>query len=327
MPKIKIHKGKTVTTLIIYLCLFFIYPTQVNSLESKNYPLNRLRDHADGLNIEGGIIPLLKLKPTQRWVNLGVVLDRPFEDGIEYSEWAEKNAYPLKETSLPSYNEAYVNYVYATVLKYYIDHAHNLSNKPNEQLAKIIVHIHRGKSGPAHIELLTKILTDCFPNLKSETVKNKSKDNSALVTYHYANNTEIEFRYGSGFIPEVCGIFDDADIVISLSLVAGFNPKLNSGDIVIPKTFIPMPLSLMQMRKDLAYTVDNHLLEIMPDLIKKQDSNALNIINQKFRSTNPAKFNQVARQLTVTDFYPSTIVQVDNLFNPKSLPKILQIIE
>lgn len=316
---------------LVVILTFFCICTSALGDEKKTYPLHLLHNHGDALNIEGGLIPLYKLKPHQIWVNLGIVLDKPFEDGIDYNEWKKKNKYKLKETSFPNYNESLADYTYATLLKYYIDEAHTITNKPSSEPVKIIVHIHRGKSGPAHIALLEKLLTKCFySGKKSENLSSSLHPkifNNAIATYRYPGNTIIEYRYGSGLMPEIFGNFDNADIVISLSLVAGFNPNIPSGSIVVPTTFIPFTLFNMQLRKDLQYSVPNHLAKAIPKLVKSQDPKVINIINKLFRSENRNKGHLVAKRLTKGDFKIVTILQADGLFNAKLLPQTFEVIE
>ena len=91
-------------------CLFFCFFGCMHA-GIKEYPLEDLKNVADGLNIEGGSV-CNYLGEGQLWANLCVVLDRPFADGMEWQEITALNSFPLKETSILSYNEAQVNLAY-----------------------------------------------------------------------------------------------------------------------------------------------------------------------------------------------------------------------
>ena len=81
---------------IVGLAFFFLV-VMIHFLVADEFPLDQLKQVADGLNIEGGTIYHKYLRQEQIWSNLCVVLDRTFEDGVEWQELTNSNVFPLKE--------------------------------------------------------------------------------------------------------------------------------------------------------------------------------------------------------------------------------------
>lgn len=290
-------------------------------------PMDQLKCFADGLNIEGGTIPRQYLQEEQIWVNLCVVLDRPFEDGLEWQELTHLNPYPLKEASLLEYNEAQVNYSYAAIMHYYITHAHQIAHKSSDQTVKILIQVHRNTSGPAHVRLLESLLMECCPDL--QLVKEQKVPMTKYELYSYAVSTahvEIDFCYGTA--PEnlgEIGKYMDADVVISFSLIAGLNPNWKSGSLVISDHYVPFPLKESVYSWQKQYYIRNHLKEVISDIVKDQDQSIVDKINAYFRSPNPQKAHLKAQELARRDFKQATLLQVDDLFNPSQLPSHFKI--
>ena len=91
---------------LLYLLLFVIlFP----NLQAKFVKPEDLSQYAVALNIEGGLIPHKALSKDQIWANLTIILDRPMITGKTLEDITASNAYPLKEASIPSYNELKVN--------------------------------------------------------------------------------------------------------------------------------------------------------------------------------------------------------------------------
>ena len=280
-------------------CLFFCFFGCMHA-GIKEYPLEDLKNVADGLNIEGGSV-CNYLGEGQLWANLCVVLDRPFADGMEWQEITALNSFPLKETSILSYNEAQVNLAYGLVLKYYLTHAHTLVNKSSGSTVKILVQVHRNTSGPHHLALLKQLLDVLVP------IKN--------------DGIEVIMSYGTR--PELLaaeGKYKDADIVLSFSLVAGFNPDWPSGSLLLPQQHIPFSLKTLTLEMERKYLSKNHLHKVIGDVLNQQDESLLNLINHNFQSINSEKQGLIAKTLTLENFKEATLLQVDGMFNPSQLP-------
>lgn len=304
---------------IVGVVLFLL--TVISGVTAEEFPLVQLKYFADGLNIEGGIIYHKYLRQEQIWSNLCIVLDRPFEDGVEWQELTNLNTFPLKEAVLLDYNESQVNFAYATVMHYYITNAHKILAKPLNQIAKILIQVHRNTSGPRHIELLEQLLCECYPNLEKVKQKKDLLSKYELLSYFFPDiNVQVEYCYGVA--PENLGgqgKYSEVDIVLSFSLVAGLHSDWKSGSLLIPDQHIPFYLNNTYLALEGKYFVKNHLNQILCDLIKNQNSEILNIINTHFYSFNPQKRNLNAKKLTREDFKNAILLQVDGLFNPSQL--------
>lgn len=288
-----------------------------------DHSLNDLKFFADGLNVEGGI-PAQNLTKKQIWADLSLVLDRPFEDGVDLNEITETNSYPLKESSISSYNEAQANLTYLTVMHYYITHARKIAKKSQDDLVKMTVQVHRNGSGLPHLHLLEKLLLRAVPEFKGVKMDKGSEKNAAFTYLYPDYNTIVEYRYG--YTPETINNYQQQDIVLSISLNSGFNPLWPSGTLLIPFQFIPLDLETMNMNKNESYHVRNHLLEVLPDLIDSQNPAFVEIINDHFLSPNDAKKGLLASSLKYEDFHPATLLQANGLFNPKALPNEFHLI-
>lgn len=303
--------------ILMFLCGFIQL-----FLGADELPLSQLKQVADGLNIEGGTIYKKYLRNDQIWSNLCIVLDRPFEDGVEWQQLTDSNPYPLKEASIIDYNEAQVNYTYATIMHYYITHAHEISKKPANLPVKLHIQVHRNSSGPNHLELLERLLEQCYFDLDKTT----HRGIPPYSKYHFSTlnfsdfNVQIDFYYGAD--PDTLGnlgVYSDADIVLSFSLVAGLFPEWKSGTMLIPDLHIPFSLKSVHLNLSDRYLVQNHMNLALLDIIKFQDCKVLETINAKFISLNPLKQSK-AKPLTRHDFKKAALLQVDGLFNPSQLP-------
>jgi hypothetical protein len=306
--------------------VFFLLTVIARGLTAEDFPLSQLKLFADGLNIEGGTIYDKYLRQEQIWSNLCIVLDRPFEDGIEWQELTNTNTFPLKEAAILDYNEPQVNFTYATVMHYYITNAHRILDKPLNQVAKILIQVHRNTSGPRHIELLEELLCQCYPDLKKVKQKNDTLSEYELFSYFFPNiNVQIDYCYGVA--PENLGEqgkYSEVDIVLSFSLVAGLHPDWKSGSLLIPDQYIPFYLKNTHLALDEKYFVENHLNQILCDLIKNQPDQILNTVNTYFYSLNPKK-HHLAKKITHEDFKNAVLLQVDGLFNPSQLSQTFKL--
>jgi hypothetical protein len=283
--------------------------------------LSQLKSYVDVLNIEGGLIPTCHFSKDkhQIWANLAAILDRPLLNGIDLDEITKSNVYPLKESSIPEYNEAKVCLAHALFLKYYIGHAREIAEKSNREDVKIVIQVHRGSQAKLQIKNLESTLEMCFNGEFKRQPLAGFPVNVQSVYKSVQKQVVVEFRFG--YAPSTIGNYEDADIVLSLSLVAGLSEKLPSGSLVIPQKFVPMSLDDMVMKKSEEYEASNHLAGSIPDILQEQSEEFIAAINTIFRSPNPAKESLKATTLKVADFNPVSLLQVDGLFNPKTLPK------
>jgi hypothetical protein len=298
------------------------------TISAEEYPMDQLKYVADGLNIEGGTIYHKYLKSDQIWANLCVVLDRPFEDGIEWQELTDSNSFPLKEAAILDYNESQVNYAYATIMHYYITHAHRFLKRAPDQIAKILIQVHRNTSGPRHVELLEQLLCQCYPELeKVKSTKNALKSKHELFSYFFPDQyLQVDFCYGTA--PEnlgELGKYNEVDIVLSFSLVGGLNAGWKSGSLLIPNQHIPFYLNNGYMAFEKRYFVQNHLNYVLADILKSQNEAVLQKVNDSFYSKNSQKSKNQAKKFAREDFKSATLLQVDGNFNPSQLPSLFKL--
>ncbi|MBI5346068.1 MAG: hypothetical protein HZB76_02875 [Chlamydiae bacterium] len=307
--------------LRLIACFVFLFSI-LSAETTVEYQLKDLKLIADGLNIEGADTFIKYLRPGQIWANLCVILDRPFAEGVEWQEITDKNSYPLKETSIKSYNEPKVNLAYVLMLHYYLTNAHRLVNKSEQNEAVIIIQTHRNTSGPRQLELIENLLNECYPDMSKIKCCTDENCSYELFTYFFPDlNVRAIFYYGAlaEFIGKD-GKFNNADIVLSYSLVAGFNPNWPSGSLLIPNEWIPFSLKSMQLNETKRYFAENHLQTSLREVLKEQNDELIATVNEKFSSQNPLKIKQKTQRLVLEDFYPCRVIQADKIFNPSKLP-------
>ena len=193
-------------------------------IEAKSLALRDLNLYGDGLNIEGGIIPRYALGENQIWANICFVLDRPLLNRLDLDEITKENPYRLKEASLPNYNEPQAALVQALILKYYIENAHRICGIEEENLAHIIVQVHRNSSGPSHLDLLENFIKGFLQKHQPTLISSR---------VYQLGNCILELRHG--YASNDLNDYEGADVVISISLVAGLHEDWDSGTALIPK--------------------------------------------------------------------------------------------
>lgn len=273
-----------------------------------------LSSHADALNIEGGIIPSQELKKDQIWSNLAVVLDRPIVTKETLKEITAKNPFSLKEASILSFDEHKVNIAYAAILNYYLLQGRSILNKLSTDEVNIVFQIHRNSSAKKHLDLLLKILE---PWLSSNQLVKQEADNQLpnhLATYYFKpTNSTIEFR--KGFSRKDLSSYENVDIVVSFSMVAGLQTSQDSGTLLIPQHFIPYEVDSSELHFSEKFSARNHLKEVLNEVLSVQSDVLLEHVHT-IDSENPLKTKSGSLRLTENDFYEATILQADGYFYP-----------
>lgn len=281
--------------------------------------LNQLGSYVDALNIEGNRIPREHLEKDQLWMNLCIVLDCPFTDGVEISEISENNHYSLKESNLLEYNEPQVNLTYACLMKYLIMKSH-------EKPVKIVVHIHRNKSAYPQIDLIEDLMRAAMPELTIEKIIEET-DISHYICSFFVPEKNVTLQFRNCYNHDSYGGYEGCILVVSLSLVAGLHPDLKAGDLLVPNQVVPFDLETMTLYPDQITDAENHLWEALPEVIAVQDEDMIQSINDSFRSPNPEKSNQLAVPLSMEQFQQASLAQIDGTFNPSQLPKTFRTAE
>lgn len=300
----------------IVIAIFCLTGLSCLNGEVVSMPLNDVWHYGDALNIEGGFIPKRHLHNGQIWANLCFVLDRPFFDGVELKEITQKNSYPLKEANILAFNEHKAALATALVLKYYITEGHHLATLGDEEEARVVVQVHRNSTGPAHLHFLKKLLD--LMGLKAEET---GKTGQGMFLTFPEHRVVLDLR---------CGVlpvnFEDAHIIISISLAAGLHPAWESGTILMPCQFIPFDIHSMAVLPPLSYEVKNHMIEALDAILAKQDQTLIGQIKEGFVSPNPAKRDELTTPLVKADFHKARLLQVNGLFNPTEMPGTLALI-
>lgn len=290
-------------------------------------PLTSLKDFGDGMNVEGGSVAHKYLKAGQIWANVCPIMDHPFTNGVEFKDIKKRNIYPLKESSVAEYNEPQVNYAFVEIVHYYLTSGHRIAQKPPSETLNIVVQMHRNSSGPVHLTLLTQMLIVCYPELRINREDKSSFVYEHLVWQLPENNVRVSFYFSDDprFLGEAKK-YDAADIVVSLGLCGGLNPKYGSSTLLVPNTFIPFSVPNMCLSRTLQYEVQNHLLGDLEEIISQQSPYALKIINEQFVSPNPLKKEHKAKALVLDDFKRAVIIQSPDIINPSQMSATFQLV-
>lgn len=300
----------------IMIAIFCLAGLSSLSGEVISMPLTEVWHYGDALNIEGGFIFKRHLQREQIWANLCFVLDRPFFDGVELKEITQKNSYPLKEANILAFNEHKAALATALVLKYYITEGHHLAALSDGEQARVVVQVHRNSTGPAHLDFLKKLFD--LMGLKAEEISKTGKGQSLTFPEY---RVALELR--SGVLPVD---FEDAHIIISISLAAGLHPDWESGTVLMPYQFTPFDIHNMAVIQPLSYEVKNHMIEALDAILAKQDQTLISQIKEGFASLNPAKMGELTTPLAKADFHKARLLQVNGLFNPTEMPGTLALI-
>ena len=300
---------------LICLILLVSFVNVVSAMESiQEMGLENLSHYAGVLNIEGGRIPKTLNPSKQLWVNYGFVLDTPFDSsGLNHAELTKENRYPLKEASIPDYNEAKVNLFTLASLKYYINHAHELLGCSLQETLKIGFFVHRGTTGPVFIER----------NILPWVVKQVGSSTKPFSFYWEQLNVQLELL--SGYTDMDRLDFSNYDIVISWSLFAGIDPIYKTSDLIIPNHFIPYELGNNQVQAHKKYFVDNHLFKTYGSILQGIDGDLLEWVHKYGQSSNKNKVVSL-ESLFKIDAHISACLEASGLFNPKKLPKYFDVV-
>lgn len=286
------------------------------------FPVQDLHQHtgADAFNIEAGK-PALAIRAGAVCVNLAFVMDASIVTGVtlpEIDKIAEENGYPLKEMAIAEYDELKVNLATIIVLEHYLKEGRRFVGKAADEPLHIVVHTHRASTAIYINHLIARLLQEAIPGryelvLKETINRAKQAVTEPLLLKIPDLNTEIHFR--RGFAEELTDpIYKQTDILFSYSMVGGLS-KLLPSSMLIPHTFIPFEEKELKLRVDKTYSVRNHLLEEIDNIVAKPQAHYFELMERSFNTLNRHK-PFTARPLTSADFHPVTLLQVYDLFHP-----------
>lgn len=165
--------------------------------------LKQICKYGDGFNIEGGNLSKL-LHPNQKWMNMCMVLDRPFIDKKTLAEITKDNTYSLKEMSILNYDEGKVNMAVLLIINYFVK-----QNKCDESM---LIQIHRGSSGITQINIFCKMIEHLWWGCSSVT-----RDKNKFLIFSFSNGFKLKFI--NGYTPNKIVAQPDYTILFSLSLM------------------------------------------------------------------------------------------------------------
>lgn len=317
MFKIRLFNSLILSILLLFITISYSsvhaeseYRTQQRSIKPKQILLKDLHTEADVFNIEGGR-PRKNLAKNKIWLNLAMVLDRPLLDGKTLDVITNENTYPLKEMSLEQYNETNVNLSLLLITNYYIENGRKLLKKSKTEPVNMVIQVHRDSSAPKMIAGISKLLTSCLNHSFSMSQDN-SEDNLPILTIPEKNMT-ICFRKSAKY----WGPYEDVDILFSVSLVGGLNPKLTAGSLTLPKEITPFDIITYQLRNIEKYSVENRLNKDLKAILAQPQKPYFEKLNTQFKTPNVNK-KEIARELTIADFHTVKLLQIDDKFYPKN---------
>lgn len=275
---------------------------------------------AHGFNIEGGT-SIQALKEGALYVYLAMVLDNSIVSGETLHDVEQKlleGGFPIKEAAIEDYDELKVNLATFLILSHYINNGHHLTHKSSEETLHLVVHTHRTTSGIYTNHLIANMLQTCLPGsyqAQYVEVENKKKEKVQEITELKLldKNVVIHFKRGYQVTPEP--IYKEADILFSYSLVGGLS-HLKPGSMLLPQKFIPYKETELKLFKDQTYTISNHLVGEIKNIVAAPQDDLIETFEKNFKSTNPAKKATVSA-LTERDFYPSTLLEIGGMYHPR----------
>lgn len=305
--------------LLVILLSFGFVSSPIAEIPQQSFPIKNLYQVGDVFNIEAGR-PAKALAKDKIWVNIAMVLDRPLIDGVTLDEITEKNNFPLKEMSIPEYNETNVNLSLLLITNYYLENGHRLLDKSPSDPLKLLIQVHRNSSGPKMIEHIAELLTNCL----NQNFNQITGANGLPVLALKDKNILIEFR--KGVKNEALKNYDNVDILFSVSLVGGLNPKLPSGTLTYAKEFIPFNIETYELFPDQQYKVNNRLNQDLDAILAQAQEIYFDKLNNIFKSQNHNK-KHLARKLTKDDFHVTKSLQIEGNFYPKDPEKMVSVVQ
>lgn len=278
-----------------------------------------LHTYADACNNEGGLVAQ-NLDPSQKWMSLHFILDRPLQTQETFEEITNSNSFLLKESSILSYKEARVNQCCLLILTYLIDHLRDLCSLREETTAQLTIHVHRNSSGIKHINhLLVHMLRDYYGLEKSEQQNFLDKGaHSYQIKMTFPHKTEVIFR--NGYDPKTFKNYEGSHIILSLGLVMGLNPKWEASTILLPEEFIPTDEKAGIIYESQKYISKNYLKDCLLKITQDEErqKKVISLINSNpmYQSPNQEKTYEVLTPLVPEDFHFPKILQIQTLWSP-----------
>lgn len=271
---------------------------QKNMSSPKCIALENLYTLADGFNIEGGNLEILTTE-NQRWMNICMPLDFPLLTNQTLEDITLANTFSLKEMSIREYNESNVNLFVMLVVEYF-----RLEGK------KLLIHVHRGRSGMIFIEKITNMLLSHYTD-GIEFVFIDSK----FPILRFENGFELKLI--NGYEPSTIKNHPEFKNLFSISLMGGLNAELEPGSITLPSKFVPFDVDRNIVDFSREYTVNNYLIDILDNVLSLPQENFFETINN-FPSENLDKHHPATRLCQSNIKFDNVrVLQINRLYNPR----------
>ncbi len=272
--------------------------------------LQDLYKYADGVQLEGGYVYREKLKKGQKYANVSIVWDLPFQ-GLEAKEVFAHGNEKFRESRLEQYNEHQAINLLASLILFYL--------KESAPGKKTVFLFYIGKrSSLKLLEIAEQVLEKYDPELVMEW---DDKSGTRLGQLSDKKGRTMEFVSHYSWLSS--RVFNDASTVVGFSWNGGFNKSYKSGDIVIPTHFIDISrgkkFSVLHAKD--RYEIKNDFQDNLQRFLKSQDPKLAQIVNSEFKSENPLKFLHKARLFTEKDFYQNaTLLGTWDILEPSLWP-------
>ncbi len=302
---------------VVMQCLYEIKATAASLVFGSVYPNFTLCNYWVGMNDEGGRMCEYVDLGRQRWTNLSVVLDRPYVDGIDYDDIKQikqKKKYAFKESAIPDFNEPQVGLAYLMIMKYYIQHAHELVHKKPEESVIIILHAFRQRDGDGILLHLSHLLNIGWPELENGPYVIESDLKTEVFQWYLPDfNTTLIFSKGKAdknFEKSAYGHFKNsktfaqADLILGFSVHIGLHQKWGPGTLVIPNDWTPIDVDTMKIKTTKFYKGGNHLMQTIDKIVNSmpQEGTMLERLQKKYHSQNQDKHNHIVLPLERNHF-------------------------
>ena len=293
---------------IIYFISSAAFGTEYNYIDGvKTISLKELPQYADGVQLEGGWIYQKKLRADQKYANVSIVWDLPF-NGLEASEAFSHGNEKFRESRITKYNEHQAIHLMASLARYYLK-----ETKPGQ---KTVFLFYMGKNSSInYFDIIERVLKKYDPTLIFERTDDSG---TKLGVLRDQEGRSMEF------ITHYCWLssksFQDASTVVGFSWNGGFNPKYQSGDAIIPTQFIDIAkrgkkFSILFLEDQ--YPIKNDFQEHLSEFIRSQDPKIAELVNQEFTSENPSKKDHRACLFSEKDFHQNaTLLGTWEIFEP-----------
>lgn len=248
------------------------------------------------------------VQPGQIWSCLSVIIDRSAAKDFDSCPVEEYNLYSQTGSDISAW-KAKTHYAFLSVVHYYIINSQKIAEKSCDEQARIVVLF--PECTGEHAELcdeFVELADKCFADLAPKKI---TSEHNAHTHHYMKNNTVVHFQKGHNIQDESVGMHD---IIICLNRTVGLNADWKEGSLIMPERYVPADLDALSVRQGDSYEVNNHLVGALSEVLLNAKTNLPQELQSAF---------QGIEELCMQDFHSATVLQPQNGFNAKWLPKEL----